>query len=378
MAIRDLPVFKEVARTNLTWRPILHAAVVAALLSWNTLLAAQNAIDRPLRVEPGLVVVSAAQDAVLQKDYESVLRFESIDATGMRTITDWAIPDRQSSEGVRRQTARKFERAEDSEHARKLIIWHLPDDPETFPGATGPTPSADVFNEIRSKGEAAIVVGAVSKTDAQGLGSLGNFFAGRKYFRGSVKKLGNERVRVLVDGVPTMLDTVRVGGRLTVGEDHGDIEFWWLDDPAARFALKFTFQGSAGQVVRINRPSSPQEILAGKSCRSELPGIYFLSDSAQLLPASQSAIQHIVATLKAHPDWAITIEGHTDNTGSEQHNLDLSKRRAEALRTELITKHGIPPARLNAAGYGRSRPIDTNDTMEGRAHNRRVEVSRRC
>ncbi len=362
-------------RMNIKARQIIQASLVVSLWSWSGGQAAPP--PAPLRLEPGLVGVSAINDRVLQKDYESVTRIDAVGPDGIRSVSDWAIPDRESPDGVKRETAQSLQRTQDSEHARRLVLWHLPGDDETIPGTTGPTPSADVFNEIRSRGEAAIVVGAVSKSDAKGLGMLGGFFAGRKYFRGTVKKMGNEPVRVLVDGVPAMLNTIHVAGTLTVGEDRGDVEFWWLDDPATRFALKFTFQGSVAQVVRINRPHVQEDALA-KGCRSELPGIYFLSDSAQLLPASEPAIQRMAAILKAHPDWSVTIEGHTDNTGSDQHNLDLSKRRAEALKTELVSKHGISPAKLSTAGYGRTRPIDTNDTLDGRAHNRRVELSRKC
>lgn len=172
-----------------------------------------------------------------------------------------------------------------------------------------------------------------------------------------------------------MLNAVHVGGTLSVGEDSAQTEFWWLDDPASRLALKFKFQDSVAQVVKIDRPKKV-ELLPGKSCRSELPGIYFLSDSAQLLPASQPAINRLAVTLRAHSDWNITIEGHTDNTGSDQHNLDLSRRRAESLKNELTSKYGIGTTRVRTAGYGRNRPVDTNSTLEGRAHNRRVEISR--
>jgi len=355
-------------------RRLPQALLALQLWSWTTPLAAQTTGSHPLRIEPGLVVVSATNDVVQKKDYESIVTIQSVDAAGTQMVMEWAIPDRQAPDGVRRQSAKAVERTQDTEHARRLVIWHLPGDPETFPGATGPTPSVDVFNEIRTKGEASIVVGSVSVNDGP------SFLAGRKYFRGVVKKLGNEPIRVLVDGIPTMLNTVHVGGTLTVGGDTGDVAFWWLDDPAARFALKFTFQGSVVQAVRIDRPGkqSTEQALAGKSCRSELPGIYFLTDSAQLSPASQPAIQRVAATLKSHPDWAITIEGHTDNTGSDPHNLDLSKRRAESLKAELVGKYAIPSTRLSTAGYGRNRPVETNDTLEGRAHNRRVELLRRC
>jgi len=323
--------------------------------------------------------VSAIYDKVLAKDYEAVSTVQQVDATGTAATTDWAIPDRQAPDGVRRMTARSVERAQDLEHGRRLILWHLSGDPETIPGSTGPSASLDVFNEVQ-KGEAAVVVGAVSKSDTQGLGMLGSFLAGRKYFRGNIRKLGTETIRVLVDGVPTPLRTVHAGGKVTVADDEGDVEFWWLDDAAARLALKFTFQGSASQVVRIDRPKTDpfEKALAAPSCRSELPGIYFLTDSAELLPASQPTIAKLAAALETHGDWTLTIEGHTDSTGTDQHNADLSRRRAESLKADLVTRHGIAAVRLKTAGFGRMRPVDSNDTMDGRAHNRRVEIVRQC
>src|SRR5262249_12967633 len=102
---------------------------------------------------------------------------------------------------------------------------------------------------------------------------------------------------------------VHVGGSVTVAGDSGAGGFWWLDDKDARFALKFSFQGSISQVVRIDRPK-PAEPLAGlttPACRASVPGVYFLTDSAELLPASRPAIQRIAEMLKAHPDWSVTI-----------------------------------------------------------------------
>lgn len=367
----------------------LTAAVIAlAGTAHVAAMALARAADAPsvastIRIEPDLVVVSAVNDAVLHKDYEAVVSIRTVDSAGIRMHSDWAMPDPQAPDGVRRQQAESLERMEDTQKSHRLIIWYLPGDPETMPGSTGPTPSAQLFDEISRTGEAPIVVGAVSRNDGGSLGgALSGLFAGRKYFRGTVKRLGVEPIRVLVNGAPTMLSAMHVAGTVSVGSDRGDVEFWWLDDPAVRIALKFSFQGSVVQVVRINVPTrvpdTLDKALAGKSCRSEVPGIFFLSDSAQLLPASAPAIARIAATLQAHGDWVVTVEGHTDSTGSDEHNMDLSKRRAEALKAELVTRHGIPAARLQTAGYGRTRPIDSNDTLDGRAHNRRVEIARRC
>jgi outer membrane protein OmpA-like peptidoglycan-associated protein len=67
------------------------------------------------------------------------------------------------------------------------------------------------------------------------------------------------------------------------------------------------------------------------------------------------------------------IEGHTDSRGSDSHNVDLSQRRAEAVRTYLVSR-GYPSERIQAHGIGKGRPTTSNDTSEGRANNRRVEI----
>ncbi|MEO0232818.1 MAG: OmpA family protein, partial [candidate division WOR-3 bacterium] len=66
-------------------------------------------------------------------------------------------------------------------------------------------------------------------------------------------------------------------------------------------------------------------------------------------------------------------QGHTDSIGSDSYNMSLSQARAEAVRSYLITRHGIDPARLIARGYGETMPIAPNTSREGRAQNRRVE-----
>jgi outer membrane protein OmpA-like peptidoglycan-associated protein len=81
--------------------------------------------------------------------------------------------------------------------------------------------------------------------------------------------------------------------------------------------------------------------------------------------------------MRRNPDWQLAIEGHTDNVASDKYNLDLSARRAAAVRAALGTQFGIAGTRLTTAGLGESRPQDRNDTMEGRARNRRVELVRR-
>jgi outer membrane protein OmpA-like peptidoglycan-associated protein len=70
------------------------------------------------------------------------------------------------------------------------------------------------------------------------------------------------------------------------------------------------------------------------------------------------------------------VSGHTDNVGGDPYNLDLSKRRAAAVKQALVTQYHVAPERLLTDGFGASRPVDTNDTLAGRARNRRVELTR--
>ena len=80
----------------------------------------------------------------------------------------------------------------------------------------------------------------------------------------------------------------------------------------------------------------------------------------------------IAAAMRAHDDTELVLEGHTDSRGSDQYNMNLSDRRAKAVKAKLVNDYGIPAARVSAVGYGESRPIATNSTEEGRARNRRV------
>ena len=118
--------------------------------------------------------------------------------------------------------------------------------------------------------------------------------------------------------------------------------------------------------------------LLGDRCRVQVPGIYFEFDSDLLNPASGPWIGAVADLMRRHPDWTITIEGHTDSVGSARYNLDLSTRRAAALARSLSSQHGIAGARLSTRGFGPTRPLESNATTEGRARNRRVELVRPC
>lgn len=105
-------------------------------------------------------------------------------------------------------------------------------------------------------------------------------------------------------------------------------------------------------------------------------GILFAVDSDRIRPESTPTLAEIGRMLQDHPDLRIGIEGHTDSDGDEAYNLDLSERRAAAVKAFMTAEYGIEGSRLETAGFGESRPAADNATPEGKQENRRVELVR--
>ena len=114
-----------------------------------------------------------------------------------------------------------------------------------------------------------------------------------------------------------------------------------------------------------------QESLAENGSIS-LYGIYFDTDKSDIKPESDPTLKEIAALLANEPKMAVLVVGHTDSQGSFDHNLDLSSRRAIAVKAALASKYGIDSRRLTAAGAGMMAPVASNDSDDGRSKNRRV------
>lgn len=102
--------------------------------------------------------------------------------------------------------------------------------------------------------------------------------------------------------------------------------------------------------------------------------VKFDFDKAQVKPESYGDIKALADFLKQYPSTSTVVEGHTDSVGSDTYNQGLSERRAKAVRDVLVNQYGVEGGRVNAVGYGESRPVADNATAEGRAINRRVEA----
>ncbi|WP_394426134.1 OmpA family protein [Vreelandella stevensii] len=128
--------------------------------------------------------------------------------------------------------------------------------------------------------------------------------------------------------------------------------------------LRENLQGSRIEIDRrgddivLNMPSS----------------VTFGFDSAELTSDARSALNEVANVLTQYTDTRVNIAGHTDSTGNADYNQRLSERRAESVG-RYLSQNGVSSMRLNTLGYGATRPVASNDSEQGRAQNRRVEIT---
>lgn len=125
-------------------------------------------------------------------------------------------------------------------------------------------------------------------------------------------------------------------------------------------------------LVTVNAATLAADI--SRTGHASVYGIYFDTGKADVKPESDGTLKEIAKLLQQNPQLKLYVVGHTDNQGTFDTNMDLSKRRADAVLGVLTTKYGVAAARLRALGDGPSAPVASNDAEEGRAKNRRVEL----
>jgi len=208
---------------------------------------------------------------------------------------------------------------------------------------------------------------------------------------------------------PVLLNSERVtlpAVHAQCNTDDGLDDFYFLDDPANPLVLAWKLgEGTSLQVVKISYPppaaasqgAGSSAATAGSGAgagggaggggqqieqelkqtgQAEVYGIYFDFASDKIKPESEPVLREIANALDHNPTWKLRVEGHTDNIGGDDYNMDLSQRRAEAVKQALVTRYHIAAGRLTPQGFGATRPKESNDTLAGRARNRRVELVR--
>jgi OOP family OmpA-OmpF porin len=127
--------------------------------------------------------------------------------------------------------------------------------------------------------------------------------------------------------------------------------------------------------VKVDATGCPITVLDAGATSWTFNNINFEVSKADIKPASYGILDEIATALGANPQLKVVVEGHTDNTGARAFNMELSKRRAQAVVDYLVGK-GVSPSRLSARGYGPDRPIADNATQLGRSKNRRVQFTK--
>jgi outer membrane protein OmpA-like peptidoglycan-associated protein len=181
-------------------------------------------------------------------------------------------------------------------------------------------------------------------------------------------RTGVQHVAIAVSGTQVK---VYVAGERVASDPDG------VERPITRLGMAFyePYDGGDHQMftnLRIAEGGKPaKQMLAGEG-RIVTHGILFDTGSDVIKPESGPTLRSILALLQEDPALRFTIEGHTDDQGGPKVNGPLSDRRAAAVKAWLV-KEGVASGRLTSKGMGQSKPIDSNDTSEGRANNRRVE-----
>jgi outer membrane protein OmpA-like peptidoglycan-associated protein len=327
----------------------------------------------PIRIPlvAGLKLI-AAENEPGRGDYEPIISIAGVTKDLVSTLFSANLP-----EGNRLEVQRDV-RAEDFRSAREFLSWYEPDDPRIFAGTTSFSLSTAIYNDLKSKGHADIVRRSSSGNPllalVQAVASGNDANASRH--SGKLERVEPHPVAfpVLLNDEPVELHAIHARGTF----DDATLDFVVLDDPENPLILRLT-GSSTGRIVRIVLPSSastPIEKKLQDDSRIALHGIYFDFGKDTIRPESEPVLRDIATALAHHPDWKIAIEGHTDNIGGDTLNMDLSQRRAAAVKQALIERYRVPAAHLSTTGRGATRPTDSNETASGRARNRRVELVR--
>ena len=385
----------------------------------------------------GMTLVTAVNSG--SGDYESIKTVNSVTATEARinySAEKMDYGDLFSTDPPRLKSyvSKRVLQLEDTRTSRTYLQQFDTNIPESVPGTTALGTSSLVLSELKKQGHADFSITyfwgfvAPPSLNREDPGSVY-----RSQLPGQAKVVSStENISVLVNGVPTALPAIHVSGNFL-----GYVsELWFLDQADNPLTLKYRIgvddikpktpaerkdcesqtkmlgytpqhclkldggDQSNLDLVKINftcavappagTPGAGASAGAGtspsgvakleeslmKDGRAEIPDIFFRSGSDEIRSESEASLLVIAAVLKRHPDWKLSVEGHTDSLLPDDFNQKLSERRAAAVKQALVTRHGIVAARLTTQGFGETRPRAANDTLAGRARNRRVELVR--
>ena len=315
-----------------------------------------------LRTEPiplvqGLTLTYAVETN--KGDYESNTRVVRVNDTVVHVV--------HTATAMKFSGNRNILRA-DIESSRFFLMRWNREYGHNIPGSNTFGASTLVLNDLKRTGKSEFACCLIQRFD-------------REHPTGTISLASKTPVPVpaIVNDEPVLLPALRTTGVL--GERQ--VEFHFLDDAANPIGLRWKVgnprgikdqQGRTeqlGTLVKITFPNAVStkriERALSESGRVDVYGIYFEFGSATLTPESEPVLREIADVMRRNRTWSLNVEGHTDNIGGDAPNMDLSERRANAVKDALVKRHRIAAARLETSGFGARRPKDTNATLEARA-----------
>jgi outer membrane protein OmpA-like peptidoglycan-associated protein len=261
--------------------------------------------------------------------------------------------------------------------------------PITLPGTTTVNVSHELFRALKEDGKIDFCFVEYVPVGSPGAGGY------LHWERGVLSRVepGDVSMPVIVNGTPMTLPAIHAAGTVLVeskkaqelSKDPNDgplaTDLYVLDDPVNPLLLLFkqNVNNFRVQVTEIRFPlPTPEKNIEqelSKNRKALVYGIYFDYNSDEIKKESEPVLKEIAQAMADKPDWKLTITGHTDNIGGHKYNLDLSQRRSASVKNALVERYHVNPHRLSTSGNGDYSPVDTNDTLEGRARNRRVELT---
>lgn len=369
----------------------------------------------PLRA--GLVTVGAVNQKSLG-DFETVTTIQSVTQRDVDLTVSSEIPpdpDDSATSGPSDQTQPENARSEDSSsdhlighrtvrredlRATRRLEEIFNDDliPKVIPGTTAFSLSTVSLNELKDRGESQLTYRAArfksvlkqtaeisdeDFTDSNGdptSGPRDQYGEDDVHIRCNLKRVEKYDVAfpVIVNNRRETVPAIHAQGT----SEFETSDWYILDDAENPLLLSLRLDGTNEkvQVVKITFPTdgsaSDIEKSIQESGRFTCYQIYFNFKSASMRQESRVALKELAGVLERNPTWKVEIDGYTDNAGDDRSSAELSRERAGSVKHELVARYHIADSRLTAAGFGASRPLDSNGTLEGRACNRRVEFVR--
>lgn len=382
------------------WRLIVVGAWCALATSMTAQTTAPSTVSSaPPRVAlvAGMRLGWAWRGDSIEGDYTPTMFVAKIDPSGVTIVTHAS----KDAKGGKKEDDLFDTRMLPSAMADGRIyrqVW-ISTDPLVMTGTTSMVLSAAVMHDITTKGSAALtIVDDESSLGGKPAGAMASLFTALTSdsaptgtpFAGTMTRAepGTIPFVVLVNDKPVTLAAIHLRGVLSHGGTRYPSDMQVLADPAFPLVLAHDRGGKSrygveqgGRIISITIPDSGaakrlENDLAAKR-PVEIYDIYFDYNSATVKPESDSVLRELGSIMQRHPDWKLRVTGHTDSIGgSGTGNQVLSARRAAAVKDALTSRYGVAATRLDTGGAGDSQPLETNATLEGRARNRRVELTR--